>query len=126
MSTVHIMANTPRGQFRIQAPDGLTIERLPVGLANGAWRVSFVISGAGSIWGEVDPPDGVSLREAFGRRISVEGLGGVWEVGSTGANGDARETEYRVRVVGQALTGLKITYSHKGEGLGNEVIDLVG
>lgn len=84
MCTVRIMA-TPRGQFRIQLPDGPIIERLPVGLANGSWRLSFVISGAPSIWDEVDRAKDVSAFDVFHRRIAVEGLGRVSEVMSARA-----------------------------------------
>lgn len=126
MCTVRIMAKTPRGQFRIQLPDGLIIERLPVGLANGSWRLSFVISGAPSIWDEVDHANDVSMFDVFHRRIAVEGLGGVWELGGKSSDGNGREAEYRLEVVGEGVTGLKVTYSHKGETVGSEVIDLVG
>ena len=120
------MAQTPRGQFRIQLPDGLIIERLPVGLANGSWRLRFVTSGARSIGAEVDHANGVSMTDVFRRRIAVEGLGGVWELGRAGCRGDAEEQEYGLQVVGERVTGLKVTYSHEGETVGNEVIDLVG
>lgn len=126
MCTVRNMAKTPRGQSRIQLPDGLIIERLPVGLANGSWRLSFVISGAPSIWDEVDHANDVSMFDVFNRRIAVEGLGGVWELGGRSSDGDGSEAEYRLEVVGEGVTGLKVTYSHKGETVGNEVIDLVG
>ena len=126
MCTVRIMAKAPRGQFRIQMPDGLIIERLPVGLANGSWRLSFVIWGAPSFWDEVDHANGVSMTDVLRRRIAVEGLGGVWELGGAGCRGDAREQEYRLQVVGEDVTGLKVTYSHKGEAVASEVIDLVG
>jgi hypothetical protein len=125
MGTVRPMATTPLGQFRIQLPDGLIIDRLPVGLANGSWRLSFVISGARSIWDEVDHANGASMRDAFTRRIAVEGIGGAWELGRAGSNGDAIETEYRLQVGGEGVTALKVTYRHQGATVADEIIDLL-
>jgi hypothetical protein len=66
---------TPRGeQFRVAMPGGLVIERLPVGLANRCWRLSFVCSGVDFLQG--DPPRAVSFSEEFRRLVSVAAVDG--------------------------------------------------
>jgi hypothetical protein len=115
-----------RGQFRIDMPDGLVIERLPMGYANGRWRLIFVTWGARSIW-EVwaDPQHRLQGADAFRERIAVEGLGGDLDIRGAGSGGGADEQEYRISFRSDdRTTGIKISYRHDGELVGDEDVEL--
>ena len=110
------------GQFRVEMPDGLVIERLPVGLAHGEWRVAFVVSGADFLSGE--PPRAVGFREEFRERVALDGVGAPLVSRGGGGGGSDDEQEVRFNYLDNGLTGVRITYIHEGDVLSSEVVDL--
>ena len=73
-------------------PDGLVIERLPVGLARGIWRVIFVAWGGGSsLRGPSARPD-ADIRE----RVTVSGVGA--DLQACGSLAGASDSEQEVVV----------------------------
>jgi hypothetical protein len=122
------MTSAPQGQYRIDMPDGLVIERLPLGYANGQWRLAFVTSGAATIWRLwTDPQHRSTGSEAFRDRINVEGLGGALDLRGAGSGGSAEEQEYAMSFrCDEDTTGIKVTYRHDGEVVGDEDIALPG
>ena len=78
-------------------PDGLVIERLPVGIARGIWRVIFVAWGGGSsLRGPSARPD-ADIRE----RVTVSGVGADLQAcGSLAGASDSRAGS-RLALLGQ-------------------------
>ena len=120
------MPSAPHEQFRIDMPDGLIIERLPMGFANGQWRLSFVAWGAQSIWDEwSDTKHRPRGSDAFRDRIAVEGIGGELDVRGGGSGGSAEEQEYAISFRSDdRTTGIKVTYRHEGIPVSDEEIGL--
>ena len=76
-------------------PDGLIIERLPVGRANGGWHVSFVCSGVDFLQGV--PPRAVHFPSEFRSRVSIAAVTGDLRHLGGGAGGGEDEQEVRMR-----------------------------
>lgn len=129
--TVRVVTSTRPDQFRVEMPDGLVIERLPVGLAHGLWRVAFIASGADFIVDEPpladfldsEPPRGLGFPSD---RVTLDGVGAaLLESGGSGvAEGSGDEREIRFTYLDNGLTGLRITYTYEGTVLASEVVDL--
>jgi hypothetical protein len=103
-------------------PDGLVVERLPAGLANGMWRLAFVITGP---FQPTDrPPEGVSWFQTFYDRVQIDGIGAELNSPSGGSSGGSGEYEYNFIYEDNGLTALRITYLHDGAGVTSEVLDL--
>lgn len=113
----------PPRQFRVNMPDGLVIERLPVGLAHGQWRVSFVASGVNFFEG--GRPHAVGFHHEFHDRVVLEGIGSPLDVRGGGGAGGDDEQEVLVHYLDNGVTGMKITYRYNGEVVTTEVIHLV-
>lgn len=122
------MSRTPSGQFRVVMPDGLIIERLPVGLANRRWRLAFVASGVDLFTGPFRPMDrpaeGVSSFQAFYDRVKIEGVGAELNSPHGGAGCDGTEYEYAVAYDDNGLTAFHVTYLHEGSAVASEVLDI--
>lgn len=116
------VVTTRAGQFRVEMPDGLVIERLPVGLVHGEWRVAFVVSGADFLSGE--PPRAVGFREEFRERVALDGVGAPLVSRGGGGGGSDDEQEVRFNYLDNGLTGVRITYTFEGDVLSSEVVDL--
>lgn len=103
-------------------PDGLVIDRLPVGFAHDAWRVAFIVSGANFLAGE--PPRAVGFHDEFRNRVTLEGVGAplLSRGGGGGGGGDEQEMHFTYRNNG--VKGLRISYVYEGTVLASEVIDL--
>ena len=117
------MSQVPRGQFHVEMPDGLVIERLPVGHAHGHWRVWFVAHGVSFATGK--PPRAVRFLQEFYDRVTIEGIGGDLNYRGGGSGGGDGEQEVHMNYLDDGLTGFRITYRHDGEVVASEVIDLV-
>ena len=114
---------TPRAeQFRVVLPDGLIIERLPVGRANGRWHVSFVCSGVDFLQG--DPPRAVRFPDEFRSKVLVAAVTGHLQYLGGGAGGGDDEQEVRMRFADNGVTAVEVTYLDAGTRFAAEVIDL--
>lgn len=110
-------------QLRVEMPDGLVIERLPLGLAHGRWRLSFVASGID--FSEGHPPRLVAFHQEFKDRVAVDGVGGTLEnQGSSGGGGDD-EQAFSMIFRQNGVSGLRITYLHEDRVFAREVVDLI-
>jgi hypothetical protein len=116
------VVTTRVGQFHLEMPDGLVVGRLPVGLANGEWRVPFVASGVDFLVGE--PPRAVGFSEEFRQRATIEGIGAPLVSRGSGGRGSDREQEMTMRYSQNGLTGLRVTYAFEGRVLATEDVDL--
>ena len=110
-------------------PDGLVIERLPVGLAHGLWRVVFIASGADFVdeppladFPDSEPPRVLGFPSD---RVTLDGVGAPLESGpGSVTEGSGDEQEERLTYLDNGLTGLRITYTYEGTVLASEVVDL--
>ena len=101
-------------------PDGLVIERLPVGIARGIWRVIFVAWGGGSsLRGPSARPD-ADIRE----RVTVSGVGADLQACGSLAGASDSEQEVVLRYSDNGLTALRMAYTFKGETVAHELIAL--
>jgi hypothetical protein len=109
-------------QFRVEMPHGLVIERLPVGLARGVWRVAFVASGADFLAGE--PPRAIGFHQEFRERVRLDGVGAPLVGRGSGGGGRDDEQELRFNYLDNGLTALRVTYTYEGTVVASEVVDL--
>lgn len=109
-------------EFRLDLPDGLVIERLPVGLANGQWHLAFVCSGVDFLAG--DPARAVHFAHEFRSRVMISAVDGTLDYQGGGSSGGEAEQEVRMRYARSGPTSLEITYLHDGAAVAREVIDL--
>ena len=120
-----------KDEFRVDMPDGLVIERLPIGLANDQWCLAFVCSGID--FSTRRPPMFFELCMIV--RISdAERPGWGFESEGGGSNGwdDKQFVWWRYSRKGQGgpewppgpLTALEINYVQDGTTLACEIIDL--
>lgn len=113
---------TRAGQFRVVLPDGLVIERLPVGVAHGHWRLAFVCSGVDFLRG--DPPRAFQFPDEFRSRVSVAAVTGDLQHRGGGVAGGDDEQEVRMRFTADGVDAIEITYRHEGKPVAGEVVDL--
>jgi hypothetical protein len=114
---------TPRTeQFRVVMPDGLIIERLPVGYAHGHWRISFVCSGVD--FGQGDPPRATRFTDEFRARVSIEAVSGDLDYRGGGTSGGGDEQEVHLRFADNGIEVIEITYHPDGATVAREVIEL--
>jgi hypothetical protein len=99
-------------QRRIVLPDGLIIERLPVGRANERWHLSFVCSGVDFLQG--DPPRAVRFPDEFRSRVSVAAVAGDLQYLGGGAGGSDDEQEVRMYFADNGVTAIEVTYLDAG------------
>ena len=120
-----LVARSLDGQFRVVMPDGVVIERLPLGLARGRWRFAFVFHGY-----RLPPfPDGGEryerLRE-MNDRIALEGVDGdLAERDRDWGGGDDTQHRFRAQCLDNGLSEARVTYSHRGETIATEIVPLV-
>jgi len=88
------MSEGRREQFRVEMPDGLVFERLPIGHANGHWRIGFVAFGVNFSTGK--PPRATRFLQEFYDRVTIEGIGG--ELNYRGGDSGGGEGEQEVRM----------------------------
>jgi len=108
-------------------PDGLAVERLPIGLANGQWRIAFVLTGADFLAERLDFADRHvhwSPFRAFDERVRIEALGADLEQTQGGGGGGSDEYEYSFAYQDNGLTGFRISYLHEGETVASEVLEV--
>jgi hypothetical protein len=96
-------------EFRVVMPDGLVIERLPIGSANGHWRIPFVCSGVDFARG--NPPRSTEFADEFRGRVSMEAVSGDLDYrgGGTGGGGDEQEVRMHFADNGNEVTRSPIT-----------------
>ncbi len=109
-------------QLAVALPDGLIIDRLPVGRANGHWHLSFVCSGVDFNQGH--PPRAMQFHEEFRSRVSVAALAGDLVSLGGGGRGDEDEQDMHMRFADNGVTALEIIYTYEGALVASEVIDL--
>lgn len=118
------------GQFHVEFSDGLTLDRLPVGLAVGTLYVPFVITGRD--WRFLLPGEPYWLSRELDARLRITASGAdLRHSGGGGGGGDAVQTHtYEFRgldqspILGEALLGLRVAYLFDGEAVAEEFIDL--
>ena len=116
--------NTRRTEeFRVHLSNGLVIDRLPVGLANGQWHLAFVCSGVNFVQGS--PPRHVRFAQEFRDTVTIAAVAGSLDYQGGGVSGGWDEQEVRMRYVQNDLTGLVVTYLDGGNTAATEVIDLM-
>lgn len=115
------MTRSLDGQFRVVMPDGVVIERLPIGLARGRWRFAFVFHGYRL------PPvlDGGRAMREMNDRIALEGVDGELAVRDLGSGGGDTQHVFRVYCLDNDLSEARLTYSHRGETIATEIVPLV-
>jgi hypothetical protein len=111
-------------QTAVELPDGILVDRLPVGHANGAWHVNFVWSGHDPSF---DADEAWVPFCGFGstaeRLLDVSGVDGTLEqVGGGGNGGHEHEQwlEYRDNGIG----ALRVSYGEPSAPTATETIDL--
>ena len=115
------MSITPAEQFHVEMPNGLVIERLPLGFAHGKWRLCFVTWGARSIW----KSGRGSMLDRFEELISIKGVGGDIDRQGTGCGGSGEEQDYAISFRADAsTTAISVSYLRKGRVVADELIDL--
>jgi len=116
------MTRAPRDQFTVDLPNGLVIERLPVGFAHGQWRVRFVLSGTEAVR---DRAEGfMGLAHDVEEFVTVEGIGAPLLHRDSAMSGGSDERDLMWTFVGKGLTGMRFTYQFDGDVFATEVIDL--
>jgi len=114
---------TPRTeQFRVVMPDGLIVERLPIGTAHRHWRISFVCSGVD--FGQGDPPRATLFSDEFRGRVSIEAVSGDLDYRGGGIGGGEDEQEVRMNFADNDTKVIEITYHQDGVAVAHEVIEL--
>src|SRR4051794_27157255 len=124
------MRKRRRDEFRVDMPDGLIIERLPIGKANDAWYLPFVCSGVDFL----SRPTPGFLTE-FRTRVWISdaewpGWGLESEAGGSSGGDDLQFVWWRYSRQGQGgprwprgpLTALDVTYVHDGATVAREII----
>ena len=103
-------------------PDGLVIDRLPVGYANERWHVSFVCSGvdfAASV-----PSRASTFPEEFGSRVSIVAVDGTLEYAGGGGHGGRYEQDRHLRFQADGVHSVEVVYSFDGEQVAKEKVAL--
>lgn len=98
----------PHGQFAVALPDGLRIERLPVGVAAGHVWLHFVLTGIRFLAGEPDHRGRYPWD--MGQHLAFEGPAGRLSAASSGGSGadDVQTLEYAFPAAG--LSWIRIAY----------------
>lgn len=121
-ASVTAMGRSLRDHCTVEVADHLVIERLPVGYANGMWRVRFVLSGQEAVR---DRDDGsMSLVREVEKIVAVEGVGGPLQHRDSSLSGGNDEVDLMWSFVGDDITGMRFTYRHDGDVVATEVVDL--
>jgi hypothetical protein len=114
---------TRPGQHRVEMPDGLVVDRLPLGFANGLWRLSFVVSGM-----DLPVHRRHAVRAAFIRglydRIRVEGSNGTIDQVGSGTSGGEHEHQLSMDLRAVGATGLRVSYLQDERVVDTEVLPL--
>jgi hypothetical protein len=108
-------------QFRVVMPDGVVIERLPVGLARGRWRFAFVVHGYRS----APHLDGMRTVRELNDRVTLKGVDGVLEQRDSDSSGGDGQHGFRVQCLDGGVSEARLTYSHRGETIASEFVPLV-
>ena len=104
-------------------PDGLIVERLPIGLARDMWRLHFVAWGSRSIWDEWSQRR--STTDPFRDRIRVEGIGGEIHPAGRGNGGSVKEQDYHLTFrADDEVSHVRVAYEHQGALVADEVVPL--
>lgn len=115
------MSRSLRHHFTVEVADRLVIERLPVGYANGMWRVRFLLSGPDAVR---DPNDGsMALVHEVEKIVAVEGVGGPLEYRDSSLYGGHDEVDLMWSLVGDDITGMRFTYRNDENVVATEVVD---
>lgn len=103
-------------------PDGLVIERLPVGLANREWHLSFVCSGVDFFAGSPRRAD--RFHQDFRDRVTVTGVGADLEWAHGGSDGGDTYMEFQESYAQNGVTAIAVSYLHDGGVVADEVLAL--
>lgn len=117
-------------QFHVDFPDGLSLDRLPVGFARGTLYITYVVTGRD--WMSLASEDPFWLSHELTARLSHEGVGAEVRFAGGGVDGDATEQRHTFRFRGpdqtpldpERLEALVVRYSHERRLLTQEVIAL--
>lgn len=117
------MTNAPDRHFRVDMSDGLVIERLPLGFANGKVRLRFIASGPNFSLG--DPPRAIDFMAEFRDRVSIEGVGTSLSYCSGSCVGGEDEQEVGFAYLANGAKSIRLQYVHDGSAVATEVLDVL-
>lgn len=118
-----LMNDVPPGQFQTELSDGLRVDRLPVGVARGLWRVRFIVTILPTASDQ--PRLFPDVAEQFSTDVAVVPLGGR-PVGCQGASGGGDELEVYYEIPKGTCSGVRVTYRANGGETIGEVINFSG
>jgi hypothetical protein len=110
------------GQFQAVFPDGLVIDRLPMGYANERWHISFVCSGVD--FAANVPSRASTFPEEFRSRVSIVPVDGALEYAGGGGHGSRFEQDRHLRFRADGVHSVEVVYSFEGEQVAIETVVL--
>jgi hypothetical protein len=104
-------------------PDGLVVDRLPLGYANERWRLTFVCSGVDFRRGH--PSRAILFSEEFAERVSITAVtGGDFVYAGGGGHGSGSEQDRHLRFSAEGAETIRVSYLCEGQVVASEVLDL--